>query len=162
MRWFVVFFAFFVFPAFSDSAPSDKFELCYFDMSGVPDSKFLESNLRKSYGIQEDEAPLHIHATEKGENINEAFKKWVGGMLKEGKKNCDGLVFSGYHTGGRFHQEGGDTRDDKNKLDLTLVEKLSCDPKYKPWFENVQQVWLFGSFTVTDKIVKKETALKNR
>ena len=156
MRWFVVFSAFAVFPAFSNAASSEKFELCYFDMSGVPDSKFLEDNLRNSYGVKKDEAPLHIHVTKKGENINESFKEWVSGMIKEDKKNCDGLVFSGYHTGGHFHQEKGDTRGDKNKLNLTLVEKLSCDPKYKPWFENVKQIWLFGSFTITDETVKKE------
>ena len=156
MRWLIIFCAFFVFPAFSETNSSKKFELCYFDMSGVPDSKFLEDNLRKSYAVKADEAPLHIHAPKKGENINEAFKKWVGGMVQNGKKNCDGLILSGYHTGGRFHQEGGDIEGGKNKLDLTLVEKLSCDPKYKPWFENVKQVWLFGSFTVTDKMVKKE------
>ncbi|MCY4513161.1 MAG: hypothetical protein OXB86_05685, partial [Bdellovibrionales bacterium] len=146
----------FIFPVFADQ--SDKFELCYFAMSGVPDSAFLEENLRKNYGVKEDQMPLHIHATKKGENINEVFKKWLDNMVTKNQDNCDGLIYSGYYTGGHFHQEKGDTKADKNKLDLSFVEKLSCDPKYKSWFENVKQVWLFGSFTVTDTIVKNPSS----
>lgn len=127
-------------------------------MSGVPDSSFLEDNLRKSFGIKEDEIPLHIHATKKGDNINEVFKKWVDNMVTKDQKNCDGLIFSGYHTGGHFHQEKGDTKGNKNKLDISLVERLSCHPKYKSWFEKVKQFWLFGSFTVTDSIVKNQSS----
>ena len=153
MRLFLIFCLLFIFPAFSD-----KFEFCYFDMSGVPDSTFLKKNLRKDFGVKEDQTALHIHATKKGENINEAFKKWLDNMVTEDKNNCDGLVYSGYYTGGHYHQEDGDTKGDTNKLDLTFVEKLSCDPKYKSWFENVKQLWHFGSFSVTDTTVKKQSS----
>ena len=158
MRWSLFVFVFFVFPAFSN--PSDEFEFCYFDMSGVPDSQFLEDNLRESFGIKEDEVSLHIHATQKGDSINEVFKKWVDNMVTKDQKNCDGLIFSGYHTGGHFHREKGDTKGGKNKLDISLIERLSCHPKYKPWFEKVKQLWLFGSFTVTDSIVKNKSSQK--
>lgn len=142
MRWLLICCTLFIFPAF-------PFEMCYFDVSGVPDNTSLETNLRETFKITTDDMPLRIHAPNTGENINEAFKN----MVKE-NETCNGLVFSGYHTGGHFHQEKGDTTDNKNKLNLSLIEQLSCDPKYKQWFENVRQLWLFGSHTVNDEYLQ--------
>ena len=146
MRWFVFWCVLAWFPAFTQA---QKLELCYFDLSGQPDNKFLMKNLQ----IVEDEENISIHANtpEKNANINEAFKKWV----KENKdKNCSGLIFSGYHTGGHFHKEEGDTEGNKNKLSLSLIERLACDEDLKEWFGNVKQLWLFGSYTVRDKYLK--------
>ena len=154
MRWFVFWCVLAWFPAFTQA---QKLELCYFDLSGQPDNKFLMENLQ----IVENEENISIHANapEKNANINEAFKNWV---TNNKDKNCSGLIFSGYHTGGHFHQEGGDTEGNKNKLSLSLIERLACDEDLKEWFGNVKQLWLFGSYTVRDKYLKSTREGKHK
>ena len=161
MRWFVFYFALALSLAFTQATAEDNFEICYFDLSGQPDSDFLKKNLKgviETNGYEKTgdtetfkingEITIRASTPEKNENINQAFEEWV----RENKdKNCSGLIFSGYHTGGHFHQEGGETTDQKNKLSLSLIEKLACDKEFKSWFKNVKQLWLFGSYTVNDE-----------
>ena len=122
----------------------EPFELCYFDLSGKKDGEFLKKNLEE-FSIENEDMTIHTHfQEERTTDIKAAFKE----MVEKGE-NCKGLVISGYHTGGHFHKVGGETKEDKNKLDLSFIEELSCNPDYKRWFENVRQLWLFGSYTST-------------
>ena len=66
-------------------------------------------------------------------------------MMKEGEK-CDTITFSGHHTGNWYGQTG--------KLHLKDLEKLSCDPKYRGWFNNIKVLWLDGCNTVTDNFME--------
>lgn len=68
-------------------------------------------------------------------SADESFKN----MVSSGKA-CDGLVISGHNTG--FSYAGKRARG--AGLTLAGIEKLSCDPKYSGFFDNVQALWLQG------------------
>ena len=69
-------------------------------------------------------------------------------MIKKSGK-CDGLIISGHHLGHFAHND--------IKLVLKDIEKLSCDDKYKDWFNQVKSLWLLGCNTVADKYIKSQT-----
>ena len=69
-------------------------------------------------------------------------------MIKKSGK-CDGLIISGHHLGHFAHND--------IKLVLKDIEKLSCDDKYKDWFNQVKSLWLLGCNTVADKYIKNQT-----
>jgi len=58
--------------------------------------------------------------------------------------HCDGLVLSGHHNGEWFgaRTNGG--------LELSALEDLKCDPKYQPFFDGVDALWMQGCNTMDE------------
>lgn len=83
-----------------------------------------------------------------GDSSEHSFLK----MVESGTK-CDGLVISGHHTGsfGGSRVEG--------TLSVDFMEKLSCDPKHKDFFNSIKALWLQGCRTLgISKIATTDTA----
>lgn len=119
-------------------AESRKASVCYFSLNNGKEfteaKKFAEKiNRQTSYEITVREY------LNQNENPEAAFER----MVKSGAE-CDGLVISGHHYGawtGNRAQAG-------SSLKLDFIEKLSCDPKYKKWFENINSLHLQGCRTL--------------
>lgn len=59
-------------------------------------------------------------------------------------KSCDGLVISGHHT----ISWGG--KRTYSSLELSFLERLSCEPEHREWFSSIQAIWLQGCRTLGD------------
>jgi len=61
-----------------------------------------------------------------------------------GNPHCDGLVLSGHHNGKWFGARA------RGSLDLSALEELKCDPRYRPFFDHVQTLWMQGCNTMDE------------
>lgn len=114
--------------------------ICYFSFSNDQ-----EVVVMKDFAKQLNEvSPRKITVSEyqvKGSRPETSFKK----MVESGVK-CDGLVLSGHHTG----SWGG--KQARGNLSIEFLEKLSCDPKYAGWFDNIKALWLQGCRTLGETV----------
>ena len=138
-------FAFSVFFSTGDSKASGAegsnsgkpFQICFFELNNTTTS----TNFK---GKDIENAEVQVFNPGEGKSTAQAFKSMIEATQKE-QKPCDSLVISGHHT--------GDWYGTKGKLKLKQLEALSCDPKYRDWFSNIQALWLDGCNTVTDNAV---------
>lgn len=118
------------------SEENDKVHICFFELDNTRTSQ----NFGKREGVE-----IHRYQIGGNENGKQAFEN----MIKEGHK-CDGLIFSGHHTGDWFGKTG--------TLWLKDMEALSC--KYRDWFKNIKALWLDGCNTVTDNSIQSSGTVK--
>lgn len=118
--------------------------ICYFSLNN--EKEFLEMGKFLGKLNKVSNTPISISEFQTlNSDPNKSFEK----MIQSGAK-CDGLVISGHHTGAF----GGKLAE--GSLNLDFMEKLSCNPKYKAFFENIKAVWLQGCRTLGQKIVSDE------
>lgn len=134
MRVLLVFAALLI--SSSGFAQSRSARICYFSLNN--EKEFVETQKLAQKLNQATGSNITVKEfMPKGGNPNEAFRK----MVASGEK-CDGLVISGHHYGA---WEGNRAN---GKLKLDFIEKLSCDPRYKEWFKNINSLHLQGCRTL--------------
>ncbi len=137
---FVFFHLFFTLSA-GTAGEDDKFHICFFELDNTVTGDNFEKQNKNSNRV------VHRYKINKGESGKGAVKR----MIESGRK-CDGLVFSGHHTGDWF----GDT----GVVQLKDLEEFSCNPKYRNWFENIKMLWLDGCNTATDNFIQSKGIIK--
>ena len=118
------------------------FNLCFISLNNEKEfitTKKFADKLNKS-GQSHHKINV-IEYQEEGANPEEAVMK----MISSGTV-CHGLVISGHHTG----SFGG--KRSSGSLSLVFLEKLSCDPKYAPWFNRINALWLQGCRTLGENV----------
>ena len=120
--------------------------LCFFEMGNTKASDNLISKTGAQGSgpckLSSDGVRICPYQIKEGESALQAVER----MIKDNQK-CDGLSFSGHHTG----DWGG-----SQELKLKDLEALSCRPEYRNWFQNIKALWLDGCNTVTDEYIKPE------
>lgn len=114
--------------------------ICYFSFNNDQELVVMKDFVKQLNEV----SPRKISVAEyqvRGSKPETSFKK----MVESGVK-CDGLVISGHHTGSWGGKLG------RGNLNIDFLEKLSCDPKYADWFDNVKALWLQGCRTLGEKI----------
>ncbi len=117
---------------------SKAVRLCYFSLNNEKEFHVMEkmvSDLQKKYN-SDTKIEVKEYLTQ-NDNPEDAFKKMV-----ESGERCDGLVISGHHTG----SFGG--KRASGSLGIDFLEQISCDEKYKEWFDSINAVWLQGCRTL--------------
>ena len=114
----------------------DSFHICYFSLNNQHEFTEMEKFTKKLNEHSSHPISVKEYMTEGG-LPEDSFKKMV-----EEDVRCDGLVISGHHTGafGGKRAEGS--------LNVSFLEKMSCDEKYSNWFKNIQALWLQGCRTL--------------
>ena len=134
-------------PLFFQAFAAETPRMCYFQLTSASRSGKSGDEvegLKGTFQLKDSDALISYFGQEKSGMTQTAFKD----MVSDGKK-CNVLVLSGYHTG-NFYPDN----PERGPLDLTLIEKLSCDPEYKDWFANVEGIILHGTRTVNDKYIE--------
>ena len=129
--------AFFMISALNAKAQDpDSFHICYFSLNNQHEFTEMEKFTKKLNKHSSHPISVKEYMTEGG-LPEDSFKKMV-----EENVRCDGLVISGHHTGafGGKRAEGS--------LNVSFLEKMSCDEKYSNWFKNIQALWLQGCRTL--------------
>lgn len=124
----------------SSTDASESTHICYFSLNHDKEFDEMEKFTAQLNKVSQRPITVSEYQTEKS-NPEESFKKLV-----ESGVRCDGLVISGHHTG----SFGG--KRSNGSLGIDFMEKLSCMPEYKKWFENIQALWLQGCRTLGVKI----------
>ena len=130
--------AFFVFSlffsAFGGWASATPHTVCFFEF----DNTKASGNLIKKIGAtgagpcksaKDMQVCSYVADAEGGESALQAVER----MIQSGQK-CDGLSFSGHHTGNWYGETAG-------TLKLKDLEALSCREEYKNWFQNIKALW---------------------
>ena len=121
------------------------FHICYFSLNNEKEVTEMQKFTQRIKKHTHCSISVKEYLTE-GDNPEESFKKMVDSGV-----HCDGLVISGHHTGAF----GG--KRSTGSLGIDFLEKLSCDPKYSKWFNQVNALWLQGCRTLgTGDIVTDE------
>ena len=118
--------------------------ICYFSLNSAKEYQTMQNFTAKV----EQKTGTKVEVKEfqsKGSNPEQSFKQ----MVDSGTK-CHGLVISGHHTG----SFGG--KRAAGSLGINFLEDISCDPKYKDWFKDIQALWLQGCRTLGEKITIDE------
>lgn len=131
----------------------DKTNICFFELDNTQTSRNFKSQLsgKKETGCpskwESSDTTVYCYQAQIGENERggQAFERMIKEMSDNNEK-CDSLVISGHHTGNWQGKTG--------KLKLKTMEALSCNPKYKDWFDNIKALWLDGCNTVTDNFIQ--------
>ncbi len=126
--------------SFAVDEPRKEFHLCYFSLNNEKEFKVMKKFSTKLNKLSTTKINITEYQT-KGSAPNKSFKE----MIESGAE-CDGLVISGHHTGAF----GG--KRASGSLGIDYLEKLSCNPKYKKFFENINALWLQGCRTLGGKI----------
>ena len=114
----------------------DSFHICYFSLNNQHEFTEMEKFTKKLNEHSSHPISVKEYMTEGG-LPEDSFKKMV-----EEDVRCDGLVISGHHTGAF----GG--KRASGSLNVSFLEKMSCDEKYSNWFKNIQALWLQGCRTL--------------
>ena len=134
-------------PLFFLTLPLQAARICYFSLNNVKEFKEMETFTKKLNKHSKIKIEVQEFVT-KGDNAEDAFQKMVDSGVE-----CDGLVISGHHTG----SFGG--ANASSSLSIDFMEKLSCDPKNKKFFEKIKALWLQGCRTLgVGKIETYDTA----
>ena len=150
MRW--LFFSLFLLPVFSlttSEAQDKKFHVCFFELDNQTTSENLENHTDFKKSLSDK---VKVHQFRPRTNTLDDFKAMID-QTNKAEKRCDSLVISGHHT------ENWSGKFGSKSLKLKDIENLSCDPKYKNWFENIQALWLDGCNTVTDNAIQTQNPL---
>ena len=130
----------------TNAGSPDDFQICFFELNNTTTSTNLKTNSNFKENLAKG-TKIHTYTPESADSLAN-FKKMIEETSQAGKR-CDSLVISGHHTGNWYGQFGG--------LKLKDIESLSCDPKYKDWFQNIRSLWLDGCNTVTDNLINGST-----
>ena len=122
--------------ATAQATTTGDFHICYFSLNNEKEVTEMQKFTKKIKEHTHCSISVREYLTE-GDDPEESFKK----MLDSGVR-CDGLVISGHHTGAF----GG--KRSSGSLGIDFLEKLSCDPKYSKWFNQVNALWLQGCRTL--------------
>ncbi|MGE3260468.1 MAG: hypothetical protein AB7K68_01700 [Bacteriovoracia bacterium] len=129
-----------------EAAKKAEFNICYFSLNKSDEYDLTKSFMNKlnansavKINVIEFQPDKDTIANKKEAIPNTAFRK----MVESGTK-CEGLVISGHHTG----SYGGKRAYDKQRLEMDVMEALSCDPKHADFFRNINAVWLEGCRTL--------------
>ena len=121
----------------SEIADNQKPRICYFQLT---ESEYQDTEADK---LQQNLSNVEVKSYTIGsKSPTKAFKD----MVEENKK-CNALVISGHHAGDFASEKTG-------ALHLKFIEKLSCNPEYKDWFDNVKALYLHGCNTVKDEYLQ--------
>ena len=115
-------------------------DICYFSFNNEKEFIEAEKMAKQLNKFSSEEIRIWEYQTE-GDRPENSFQK----MLDSGQ-SCDALVLSGHHTG----SFGG--KRARGELGIDFLEKLSCDPRYKGFFDNIKGVWLQGCRTLGQSI----------
>ncbi len=118
----------------------DSTHICYFSFNNEKEIEVMKNMTAQLNAV----SPRKITVAEyqvRGSRPEESFKKMV-----ESGVRCDGLVISGHHTGSWGGKRG------RGNLKIEFLEKMSCDPKYADWFDNIKGLWLEGCRTFGETI----------
>ncbi len=110
--------------------------ICYFSLNNEKEFQSV-ADLAKKLNAATGHNIIVKEYMNDGDNPETAFRR----MVNSGEK-CDGLVISGHHYGA---WEG---KRANGRLRLDFIEKLSCDPRYKNWFKNINSLHLQGCRTL--------------
>ena len=152
MRWLI--FSLVLLPVISLTNPAISQEkthhICFFELNNQTSSENFKKDLKskdlsKGTKVHIFTPQFELKSQDSNAEVMKGFKAMIEKTSKDGNK-CDSLVISGHHTGDWYGQYGG--------LRLKDLEDLSCDPKYKDWFSNINALWLDGCNTVTDNVLK--------
>ena len=125
--------------------PQGDFHICYFSLNNEKEVTEMQKFTKRIKEHTHCSISVKEYLTE-GDSPEESFQKMVDSGVR-----CDGLVISGHHTG----SFGG--KRSEGSLGIDFLEKLSCDPKYSKWFNQVNALWLQGCRTLgTGDIVTDE------
>ena len=98
---------------------------------------------------QVSKTPIEVQEFQsEGSDVKDSFLK----MVKSGVK-CDGLVFSGHHTGSFGGKRGN------GQLDISFMEELSCKDEYKDFFQEVTPADQSQLSSITAKVQPKQLSL---
>ena len=112
--------------------------LCFFSLNNAKEFQLTRAFLLKANSFGKPHTRVvEFHDPDKDANPESSFR-----AMTEFGQVCDGLVISGHHTG----SFGGNRAD--GVLDISLLEELSCDPRYEGFFQQVNAVWLQGCRTL--------------
>ena len=116
--------------------PQGDFHICYFSLNNEKEVTEMQKFTEKIEKHTHCSISVKEYLTE-GDDPEESFQKMIDSGVR-----CDGLVISGHHTGAF----GG--KRSYGRLGINFLEKLSCDPKYSKWFNQVNALWLQGCRTL--------------
>ena len=124
-------------PSYSqDPLPPKNTHICYFSLNNEKEFKEMKKFSKKLNAVSPRKITVSEYQT-KDSDPSKSFKK----MIQSGVK-CDALVISGHHTGSFGGQRSN------GSLSIDFLEKLSCNPKYQKFFENIKALWLQGCRTL--------------
>lgn len=118
------------------AAETRDIQICYFSLNSDKEFK----TMKKMVESVNKKATRKIVIKEfqvEGSSAEQSFQAMVASNAR-----CDSLVISGHHTG----SFGGERANGQLKVDF--LEKLSCNPNHKAWFEQLRAVWLQGCRTL--------------
>ncbi len=110
--------------------------ICYFSLNNEKEFIEMEKFTKKLNTFSKEKITIKEFLKPDSDPEN-SFEE----MVKSGQK-CDGLVISGHHTG----SFGG--KNARGSLGIDFLEKLSCQDKYKEFFNNIKGLWLQGCRTL--------------
>ena len=107
---------------------------CIFTLNSKHEPRAFKNYFEKQ-GVHV-ENPVSTDPSKKTD-ITELFKRFVEQKANSGEK-CDLITISGHHSGSFW----GDNTF--GQLDLKSIYEMSCNPKYKDFFNNIKAWWLLG------------------
>lgn len=110
---------------------------CIFTLNSKHEPRAFKNYFEKQ-GVHV-ENPVSTDPSKKTD-ITELFKRFVEQKANSGEK-CDLITISGHHSGSFW----GDNTF--GQLDLKSIYEMSCNPKYKDFFNNIKAWWLLGCQT---------------
>lgn len=85
-------------------------------------------------------APIKKEDKNYTNEITQQFKSFVGSMIAK-KQNCDLMTISGHHSGEFWGENVA------GRLSLQDIYKMSCEPEYANFFNEIKGWWLLGCQT---------------
>ena len=129
-------------PKLALASETDKPRICYFQLTPSKEGETLKSDIA---AITDQVEVRNYQIGDKPPNT--AFENMIIEDMKKKSGKCNSLALSSHHAGD-FASET------KGVLELQIIEKLSCNPKYKDWFSNIKALYLHGCNTVKDKYLQ--------
>ena len=121
---------------------ADKPRICYFQLTPSKEGERLKSDIA---AITDQVEVRNYQVGNKPPNT--AFENMIIEDMNNKSGKCNSLAISSHHA--------GDFADEtKGVLELQIIEKLSCNPKYKDWFSNINGLYLHGCNTLKDKYLQ--------
>jgi hypothetical protein len=112
--------------------------LCFFSLNNSNEFELTRAFLEDTNPLGNTPVQaIEFHHPARDANPESSFRSML-----ENPQACDGLVISGHHTGSFSGNRA------KGVLNIDFLERLSCDPKYPAFFEQVKAVWLQGCRTL--------------
>jgi hypothetical protein len=120
------------------AALGDPANLCFFSLNSTREYELTRRFVERANPLLERSVRVvEFHDPAREPDPEASFEALVASGTV-----CEGLVISGHHTGSfSGHRAEG-------VLNIDLLERLSCDPDYEPFFRQVNALWLQGCRTL--------------